>query len=101
MLSDETLFIFQGGSTMTDFADHFDSEADDMMDGILAESSDAMSPTLTPFVSLGTAADAIMDGPTTQHQAEAKDLFQCFDDGVPSIDRMKRAGLHHDEDFEL
>ncbi|MGK2878506.1 MAG: hypothetical protein ACSLFF_08025 [Solirubrobacterales bacterium] len=86
---------------MTEFANNFDYEADDMMDGILAESSDAMSPTLTPFVSLGSAEAPIMDGPTTQHQAEAKDLFQSFDDGVPSVDRLKRAGLHYEEDFEL
>jgi hypothetical protein len=86
---------------MTDFAENFDSEADDMMDGILDESSGAMSPTLTPFVSLGSSEDAIMDGPTTQHQAEAKDLYQSFDDGTPSIDRMKKAGLHHDESFDL
>ena len=86
---------------MTEFAEHFEHEADDMMDGILAESSDAMSPTLTPFVSLGSSEAAIMDGPTTQRQAEAKDLYQSFDDGSPSVDRMKRIGLHHDEAFEL
>ena len=86
---------------MTEFAANFESEADDMMDGILAESNDAMSPTLTPFVSLGTSETPLMDGPTTQHQAGAKDLFQAFDDGAPSLDRMKRAGLHHDEDFDI
>ncbi|MBJ7458801.1 MAG: hypothetical protein JHD02_06425 [Thermoleophilaceae bacterium] len=86
---------------MTEFAEDFAYEADDMMDGILAESSDAMSPTLTPFVSLGSAEAPILDGPTTKHQAEARDLFQAFDDGTPSVDRMKRAGLHHDEIFEL
>jgi hypothetical protein len=86
---------------MTEFAEDFANEADDMMDGILAESSDMMSPTVTPFVSLGSTDAPIMDGPTTQHQAEAKDLFQSFDDGTPSVDKMKRAGLHHDEAFEL
>lgn len=86
---------------MTEFAENFENEADDLMDGILAESNDAMSPTLTPFVSLGTSDTPFMDGPTTQHQAEAKNLFQTFDDGAPSLDRMKRAGLHHDEGFEL
>jgi hypothetical protein len=87
---------------MTEFAENFDLEADDMMDGILDESSGAMSPTLTPFVSLGSADSPIMDGPTTQHQADAKDLFQSFDDGAPSVDRMRRAGLHYDEvDFDL
>lgn len=86
---------------MTEFAENFDVEADDMMDGILSESNDAMSPTLTPFVSLGTADSPLMDGPTTQHQADAKDLFQSFDDGTPSLDRMKRAGLHHDENVDL
>jgi hypothetical protein len=86
---------------MTEFAESFENEADDMMEGILAESSDAMSPTLTPFVSLGSSEDAIMDGPTTKHQSEAKDLFQSFDDGAPSIDKMKKAGLHHDEAFDL
>ncbi len=86
---------------MTEFAENFENEADDLMDGILAESNDAMSPTLTPFVSLGTSDTPLMDGPTTQHQAEAKNLFQTFDDGAPSLDRMKRAGLHHDEGFEL
>jgi hypothetical protein len=83
---------------MTQFAENFDSEADDMMDGILDESSGAMSPTLTPFVSLGSSEDAIMDGPTTPRQAAAKDLYQSFDDGTPSIDKMKRAFLHHDEE---
>jgi hypothetical protein len=86
---------------MTDFAENFDSEADDMMDGILSESSEAMSTTLTPFVSLGSSDAPLLDGPTTQHQAEAKDLYQSFDDGAPSVDRMKRAGLHHDGDLEL
>lgn len=86
---------------MTDFTENFEAEADDMMDGILSESNDAMSPTLTPFVSLGSADDALMDGPTTQRQAEAKDLYQSFDDGAPSLDKLKRAGLHHDEAFEL
>lgn len=86
---------------MTDFAENFDIEADDMMDGILSESNDAMSPTLTPFVSLGSSDEHLMDGPTTQHQAAAKDLYQSFDDGKPSVDRMKRAGLHYEEDFEL
>ena len=86
---------------MTDFAENFDSEADDMMDGILAESNDAMSPTLTPFVSLGSSDAPLMDGPTTQHQAAANDLYQSFDDGTPSVDRMKRAGLHHDEAVDL
>jgi hypothetical protein len=86
---------------MTEFAENFDNEADDMMDGILSESNDAMSPTLTPFVSLGSSEAPLLDGPTTQHQAEAKDLYQSFDDGTPSVDRMKRAGLHHEEDFEL
>lgn len=86
---------------MTEFAEHFESEADDMMDGILSESNDAMSPTVTPFVSLGTSDAPLMDGPTTKRQAEAKDLFQSFDDGTPSLDKMKRAGLHHDEEFDL
>ena len=72
-----------------------------MMDGILSESADAMSPTLTPFVGLGSSEAPLMDGPTTPHQAVAKDLYQSFDDGMPSVDRMKRAGLHHDEDFDL
>lgn len=84
-----------------EFAEQFDSDADDLMEGILDESSGAMSPTLTPFIGLGTSDSPIMDGPTTAHQAEAKDLFQSFDDGVPSVDRLKKAGLHHDEAFDL
>lgn len=82
---------------MTEYAENFEYEADDMMSGIMAESS----PTLTPFVGLGTTDEAMLDGPTTEHQAEANDLFQSFDDGKPSVARMKRIGMHHDEAFEL
>lgn len=86
---------------MTEFDERFEYEADGVMDDILAESS--ISPTLTPFVSLGTddPAREMMDGPTTSRQAAANDLFQAFDDGAPSLARMKRCGLHHDEAFEL
>jgi hypothetical protein len=86
---------------MFEFAESFESEADQMMDNILAES--CISPTLTPFVGLGSTdpARTLVDGPTTSHQAAAHDLFQAFDDGAPSLERMKRCGMHHDEAFEL
>jgi hypothetical protein len=86
---------------MIEFADNFEHEAGDVMDSILAESD--FSPTLTPFVSLGTndPARSLVDGPTTTHQAAANDLFQAFDDGKPSLARMKRCGMHHAEAFEL
>lgn len=84
-----------------EFAESFEREADQMMDSILAES--CISPTLTPFVSLGTSDPAreLLDGPTCEQQAKANDLFQAFDDGSPSLERMKRCGMHHDEAFEL
>ncbi len=86
---------------MMEFAESFENDADDLMDGILSESE--MSPTLTPIVGLGSndPARTLLDGPVTSRQAEANDLFQSFDDGVPSVDRMKRIGMHHDEAFEL
>lgn len=86
---------------MMEFAESFEREADSVMDGILADTS--FSPTLTPFVSLGTLdpANEIIDGPTTAHQANARDLFQSFDNGLPSLERMKRCCMHHDEAFEL
>lgn len=86
---------------MMEFAESFEHEADEVMDGVLADSDN--SPTLTPFVSLGSddPARAILDGPTNARQASANDLFQAFDDGTPSVERMKRIGLHHDEAFEL
>ena len=84
---------------MMEFAESFEHEADDVMDGILADSE--MSPTVTPFVSLGSNDPGLVDGPTSARQASANDLFQAFDDGAPSVDRMKRIGMHHDEAFEL
>lgn len=84
-----------------EFAEHFENDADEVMDDILAES--AISPTLTPFVSLGTddPSRELMDGPSTSRQAAANDLYQAFDDGSPSLAKMKRIGMHHDEAFEL
>lgn len=84
-----------------EFAKHFENDADDVMEDILAES--CVSPTVTPFVSLGThdPARELIDGPATRQQASANDLYQAFDDGAPSLERMKRIGMHHDEAFEL
>lgn len=86
---------------MIEITESFEYVAYDVMDDILAESN--ISPTLTPFISLGTndPAHELMDGPTTARQAAAHDLFQTFDDGSPSLERMKRCGMHHDEAFEL
>ncbi|MGH2905551.1 MAG: hypothetical protein ACRDKI_02135 [Solirubrobacterales bacterium] len=59
-----------------------DAEADEMMEDVYAEAGDSMSPTLTPFISLGTNDPAmeLMDGPTTPEQAEANDLWGTFKD---------------------
>lgn len=81
------------------FAESFDHDADDVMEEVLADAG--MSPTLTPFVSLGTEHSGLGDVPATPWQASAKDLFQSFDNGEPSVERMRRIGLHHDEAFEL
>lgn len=52
----------------------------EMMDEILFEASGPMSPTLTPFVSLGVGdpADMLTEGPTTPRQAKAHDLWETF-----------------------
>jgi hypothetical protein len=84
---------------MTEFSDAMEFEADDMMSGVIDDAM-AMSPTLTPFVSLGTSdpAEEILDGPTSPHQAKAHDLFETFDNGDCSEDRMKKSGLFHSEE---
>lgn len=84
---------------MMQFSEAMEFEADDMMDGILDEASGAMSPTLTPFVSLGTTDPEVMDGPTDSRQAAAKDLFQSFDEGDEQ--RLRRSGLYRVEEPEL
>lgn len=88
---------------MTAFDEAMEFEANEMMDGILEEASHSMSPTLTPFLSLGTDDPAmeIMDGPTSAKQAEAKDLFEAFDQGGASEARLKRSGLFRDEAYEV
>ncbi|MGB0872842.1 MAG: hypothetical protein ACPGWS_01085 [Solirubrobacterales bacterium] len=88
---------------MTAFDEAMEFEANEMMDGILEEASDSMSPTLTPFLTLGTDDPAmeIMDGPTTARQAEAKDLFEAFDHGSASESRMKNSGLFRSEALDL
>ncbi|MFY9489051.1 MAG: hypothetical protein WAP35_10220 [Solirubrobacterales bacterium] len=65
---------------MTDHNYLSDAEASEMMDGILAEASDPMSPTVTPFLALGTNDPAMemVDGPTTPQQAAAHDLWEMF-----------------------
>lgn len=68
---------------MMEIATSFEREADDEVDGILAESS--ISPSLIPFLSLDPALEP----------------FRAFDDGAPSLARMKRCAMHHDEAFEL
>lgn len=57
--------------------------AGEMMDEILTEASDPMSPTLTPFVSLGSdgLSGELMDGPNTPQQAKAHDLWETFCQG--------------------
>lgn len=72
---------------MTEFSEAMEFEADDMMNGIIEEAQ-GMSPTMTPLVTLGT------DQP-------AKDLFETFDDGSASENRMKNSGLYHDEALDL
>lgn len=88
---------------MTAFDEAMEFEANEMMDGILEEASSSMSPTLTPFLSLGTDDPAmeIMDGPTSAKQAEAKDLFDTFGQGAASEDRLKRSGMFRDEAYEV
>lgn len=87
---------------MTEFGEAMELEADDMMNGIIGDAIDG-APTITPFLSLGTNDPAmeIMDGPTTEHQAKAKDLFETFDDGNCNESRLKNSGMFHDEAFEL
>lgn len=68
---------------MSEFSEAIEFEADDVMDGVLNDAI-AMSPTLTPFVTLG------MESP--------HDLFEVFDDGRCSKDRMKHSGLFHDDE---
>jgi hypothetical protein len=65
---------------MTDRDYSSELEADEMMMDVYAEAGDPMSPTVTPFVSLGThdPARELMDGPTTPEQAEAHDLWETF-----------------------
>lgn len=70
------------------FAESFEHDADDVMDEIVASAE--VSPTLTPIIGLGS-----------EDPAAVKDLFQSFDTGAPSVEKMKRIGLHHDEAFEL
>jgi hypothetical protein len=88
---------------MTEFEDAMEFEANEMMDGILDEASGAMSPTLTPFLSLGTNDPSmeIMDGPSSAHQAKAKDLYEAFDQKDASENKLKRSGLFRDEAFEV
>lgn len=68
---------------MIETTESFEYVADDVMDDILAESSS--SPSLIPFLSLDPALEP----------------FKAFDDGAPSLARMKRCAMHHDEAFEL
>jgi hypothetical protein len=65
---------------MTDRDYSSEAEADEMMQDVYAEAGDPMSPTLTPFLSLGTNDPAmeLMDGPTSPEQAEAQDLWKTF-----------------------
>lgn len=51
-------------------------EAGEMIDQILAEASDPMSPTVTPFTLLG--ADEGADETAGQRQTGAQDLWQQF-----------------------
>ena len=65
---------------MTDFETMSDAEADEMMESVYAEAGNSMSPTITPFLTLGTndPAQEMMDGPTTDAQARARDLWGTF-----------------------
>jgi hypothetical protein len=58
----------------------YEFEADAMMIEIMAESDACISPTLTPFVALGSDDPAmeLLDGPATPEQAQAADLWQAF-----------------------
>jgi hypothetical protein len=55
-------------------------DPDEIMDEILAEASDPMSPTLTPFVALGAddQADTWIAGPVTPKQTQAHDLWETL-----------------------
>ena len=52
------------------FAESFDHDADDVMEEVLADAG--MSPTLTPFVSLGTEHSGLGDVPATPWQCLAR-----------------------------
>lgn len=71
---------------MGEFAEHFEHEAADMMESIHADA--AMSPSLSELPSL----DA---------DSSAQAIFSALEDDRPSLETMKRAGLHHGEAFEL
>ena len=87
---------------MTEFAERFDDEANEMMNEIIGDAMDG-APTITPFLSLGTNDPAleIMDGPTSSHQAKANTLFEAFDDGNCNESRLKNSGMLRDEAYEL
>jgi len=65
---------------MTDRDYTSEADADEMMESVYAEAGDSMSPTITPFLSLGTndPAQEMMDGPTSPEQAEASNLWETF-----------------------
>ena len=65
---------------MTDRDYMSEAEADEMMESVYAEAGDSMSPTITPFLSLGTndPAEEMMDGPTSPEQAEAHTIWETF-----------------------
>jgi hypothetical protein len=65
---------------MTDRDYTSEAEAEEMIESVIAEAEDSMSPAVTPFLSLGTndPAEEILDGPTTPEQARAHDLWQAF-----------------------
>lgn len=58
----------------------YESEADSMMEEIIAESEAGFSPALTPFMELGSdsAAMELSDGPSAPQQAQTADLWQTF-----------------------
>lgn len=72
---------------MTEYSEYVEHDAEEMMNGILEEAQE-MIPTIMPFTNLGS------DDP-------AADPFGNFDNGSTSENRMKNAGLYHDEALEL
>lgn len=68
---------------MTEPSEAFEVEADDVLESVIDDAI-GMSPTLMPIVTLAAG--------------DPHDLFESFDDGRCSEERMKHSGLFHNEE---